>query len=381
MNFVALKMLLGDRSKFLGLVFSIAFASFLMAHQASIFSGLMNRTRSQIRDIPDADLWVMDKETQYIDEVAALTTNDLYRVRGVSGVEWAVRLFKGNPRVRAADGRFRTVILMGLDDETLVGAPRRMLVGRIEDLRQPDAVIIDRAGFYFFFPKAPLSVGQVMEMNDRRVTIVGICEASAPFATFPVMFTRYSQAVNYVGRERNHLSFILVKAAAGVDIPDLCRRIGETSPKLKAMTGEAFEWATIGYYIRNTGIPVNFGITVLIALVVGTVVAGQTFYIFTIENLKQFGALKAIGVTNLRIVSMILLQAVVVGIIGYALGMAMCAAFFDLTRDAAIQLRGFILLWQVAIGTGGVVFFIVLLASLLSIRKVLFLEPAIVFRG
>jgi len=123
MNFVALKMLLGDRSKFLGLVFSIAFASFLMAHQASIFSGLMNRTRSQIRDIPDADLWVMDKETQYIDEVAALTTNDLYRVRGVSGVEWAVRLFKGNPRVRAADGRFRTVILMGLDDETLVGAP------------------------------------------------------------------------------------------------------------------------------------------------------------------------------------------------------------------------------------------------------------------
>ncbi|MFQ3589812.1 MAG: ABC transporter permease [Chloracidobacterium sp.] len=341
----------------------------------------MNRTRSQIKDIPDADVWVMDKETQYIDEVAALTTNDLYRVRGVPGVAWAVRLFKGNPRVRAADGRFRTVILMGLDDETLVGAPRRMLVGNIEDLRRPDAVIIDRAGFYFFFPNTPLSIGQVMEMNDRRVTIVGICEASAPFATFPVMFTRYSQAVNYVGRERNALSFVLVKAAAGTDVSDLCRRISAVSPKLKAMTGYDFEWATIRYYIRNTGIPVNFGITVMIALVVGTVVAGQTFYIFTIENLKQFGALKAIGVTNLRIVGMILLQALLVGIIGYALGMAMCAAFFDLTRDAAIQLRGFILLWQVAVGTAGVVFFIVLLASLLSIRKVLFLEPAIVFRG
>ncbi len=381
MNFVALKMLTGDRAKFLGLIFAIAFSSFLMAHQSSIFCGLMRRTTSQIKDIPDADIWVMDKETQYIDEVAALTDNDLYRVRGVEGVEWAVRLFKGNPRVRAADGKFRTVILMGLDDASLVGAPRKMLMGSIEDLRQPDSIVIDRAGFYFFFPKEPLAVGKTMEMNDRRVRIVGICEASAPFGTFPVMFTRYSQAVNFVGRERNTLSFVLVKAKTGVAVPELCTRINNEFNDLKAVSGLDFEWATIFYYIRNTGIPVNFGITVMIALVVGTVVAGQTFYIFTIENLKQFGALKAIGVTNLRIVGMILLQALVVGVVGYALGMAMCAAFFDLTRDAAIQLRGFIMLWQIGAGTGVVVFFIVFLASLLSIRKVLVLEPAVVFRG
>ena len=82
--------------------------------------------------------------------------------------------------------------------------------------------------------------------------------------------------------------------------------------------------------MRNTGIPVNFGITVMIALIVGSVVPGQTFYIFTMENLKQFGALKAIGVTNRRIVSMILLQAMVVGGTGYALGMGMAAAFFTI---------------------------------------------------
>lgn len=381
MNFVALKMLTGDRAKFLGLIFAIAFSSFLMAHQSSIFCGLMRRTTSQIKDIPDADIWVMDKETQYIDEVSALTENDLFRVRGIEGVEWAVRLFKGNPRVRIADGKFRSVIMMGLDDASLVGAPRKMLLGSIEDLRKPDSVVIDRAGFFFFFPKEPLQVGKTMEINDRRVTIVGICEASAPFATFPVMFARYSQAVNFVGRERNTLSFVLVKAKPGTTVPDLCARINGSFTDLKAMSGEAFEWATIFYYIRNTGIPVNFGITVLIALIVGMVVAGQTFYIFTIENLKQFGALKAIGVTNARITGMILLQALVVGVLGYALGMALCAAFFDLTRDAAIQLRGFIMLWQVAAGTGVVVFFIVILASLLSIRKVLVLEPAIVFRG
>ncbi|MBL8150951.1 MAG: FtsX-like permease family protein [Blastocatellia bacterium] len=216
-------------------------------------------------------------------------------------------------------------------------------------------------------------------MNDRQVTIVGICEASAPFATFPVMFTRYSQAIKTVGPERNQMSFVLVKVQPNVSVESVCKEI-DVVTGLKAMTGEKFAWQTIMYYIRNTGIPVNFGITVLIALVVGTVVAGQTFYLFTIENLKQFGALKAIGVTNLRIVAMILLQALVVGILGYVIGMGLCSAFFDLTTGQ-IHLRGFFLLWQIMLGTGGIVILIILLASLMSIRRVLVLEPAVVFRG
>ena len=113
MNFVALKMLTGDRAKYLGLIFAVAFSSFLIAHQASIFAGIMDRTRSQIKDVTDADIWVMDRNTQYFDEVNALTDNDLYRVRGVSGVKWAVPLFKGNPRAKAPDGKFRVVILLG----------------------------------------------------------------------------------------------------------------------------------------------------------------------------------------------------------------------------------------------------------------------------
>ena len=98
MNFVAIQMLLGDRAKYLGLIFAVAFSTFLMSHQSSIFAGIMNRTTSQIMDVPDANLWVMDRKTQYVDEVKALADDDLYRVRGVSGIEWAVPLFKGTPR-------------------------------------------------------------------------------------------------------------------------------------------------------------------------------------------------------------------------------------------------------------------------------------------
>jgi putative ABC transport system permease protein len=378
-NFVALKMLTGDRPKYLGLIFAIAFSSFLIAHQLSIFAGIMDRTRSQIQDVTDASIWVMDRNTEYFDEVNALTDNDLYRVRSVPGVEWAVPMFRGQPRAKTLDGKFRVVILLGLDDATLVGAPRKMLLGSADDLRQPDAAIIDEAGYRFFFPAGPLELGKTLEMNDHRVRIVGICNASAPFTNFPVVFTRYSQALNYVGRERNLLSFVLAQPEPGVSNAELSRRI-QSATGLKALTSAQFGWATIVYYLKHTGIPVNFGLTVAVALIVGTVVAGQTFYIFTIENLKQFGALKAIGVSDRRIVGMILLQAIVVGAVGYSIGMGMAATFFALFVHQ-MATRGIVLLWQVMAGDAAVVIFIVVVASLMSIRKVLVLEPAVVFRG
>lgn len=379
MNFVALQMLLGDRAKYLGLILAVAFSTFLMSHQSSIFAGVMNRTRSQINDVQDATVWVMDGDTQYFDEVKALPDQALYRVRGVEGVGWAVPLYKGMPTARARDGNFRTVILMSVDDDSLAGAPRKLLAGSIADLRQPDSVLMDRAAYTFFFPGQKFETGKVFEMNDHRVNVVGIFESSAPFTNLPVFYARYSNAIRYQGQERNMLSFVLVKPKPGVDEHALAQRIQEVTG-LKAQSATDFGWETIRYYFKHTGIPLNFGITIIVALLVGTLVAGQTFYIFTIENLKQFGALKAIGVTNLRITLMILLQATLVGLIGYSLGISGTALFYHLTAGN-VDLRGFYLPWQIAAGTGVAVLLIVLLASVMSIWRVLVLEPAIVFRG
>jgi len=381
MNFVALRMLTGDRAKYIGLMFAIAFSTFLLENQSSIFAGIMKRTTSQILDVTDADIWVMDKKTLYIDEVKALTDNDLYRVRSVPGVRWAVRLFKGQPRAKALDGTFRVVIMLGLDDASLVGAPARdkMLLGAVDALRQPDAVIIDRVGYSFLFPGQPLELGRTLELNDHLVHIVGVAEAAAPFATFPVMFARYSQAIGFVGRERDQLSFVLVQPQPSISVHALCARI-EAHTGLRAVSGIDFAWQTVRYYLKNTGIPVNFGITIGIALIVGAVVAGQTFYIFTIENLKQFGALKAIGVTNTRIVGMILLQAFTVVAMGYSMGSGIAGLFFAMTLRNN-PTRGLVLLWQTMTGVAVAIFLVVFLASLLSIRRVLVLEPAVVFRG
>jgi putative ABC transport system permease protein len=378
MNWLAWRMLIGNRGKYLGIILGIAFAALLIAQQSSIFCGLMSLTVSQIKDVYGVDIWVMDKNVEFIDDVKPLSENDLWRVRGVSGVKWAVPFYKGLARARMPDGKFQQVILLGLDDATLVGAPVEMILGDVKDLERPDALIMDDAGYRQLWPGEPFTVGKVFEMNDRRGVLVGVCKASRTFQTFPIVYTRYSRAVQYAPRERKTLSFVLAEAQAGLTSKEACQRIQEQTG-LVALTREQFMWKTIVYYLSRTGIPVNFGITVLLGFVVGTAIAGQTFYLFTVENIKQFGALKAMGTTNARIVGMVLLQAVQVGAIGYGLGVGGAAAFGELTKINS-KLAFFMPWWVLAI-TAGAVILIVVLSSLLSIRKVLVVEPAIVFKG
>jgi len=379
MNFVALRMLTGDRAKYFGLVFAIAFCTFLLENQTSIFANILKRTASQILDVTDAEVWVMDPQTEYWEQTKALKDTDLTRVRGVPGVQWAVRLFKGNPVARTLSGKFAVSFLVGLDDATLAGAPRKMLMGSWERLREPDSVIVDKAGYVLLFPGEPLELGRTLEMNDHKVTIVGISDASAPFVSLPVMHARYSEAVNFLGRERTQLSFIIAQPVPEVTPEELTARItGQTA--LRARTTDEFMWDCIVYYLKHTGIPVNFGITIAVALVVGTVVAGQTFYLFTVENLKQFGTLKAIGVGNSRLVGMILLQAASVAALGFAIGTGIAATFFEITLHI-LATRGIVLMWQCVALTGACILFVTVVASVLSIRRVLVLEPAEVFRG
>ena len=379
LRFIAWQMLTGDRPKYFGLVLAIAFSTFLMSHQMSIFVGLLDRTRSQIRDVQDASVWVMDPKTQYVDEVRALSFQDLYYVRGVEGVQWAVPLLKGVVRAKAADGTFRNSILMGVDDASLTGLPQKFLAGDWRALRNPKTVAIDRVGYEYFFGRRPYRTGQELELGPQVVRVGAVVDASPPFVNLPVIYARFSEALDMAGREPRQLSFILCKARPGVNEEDICRRINAATG-LKSLTSGAFGRDTIWYYIRNTGIPINFGITISIALLVGALVSGQTFSLFILENMKYFGALKAIGVTSARIVGMIVMQALIVLAIGYSVGISLTALFFELTKDN-LDLRGFRLLPEIMLLTGGLIFAVVLVATILSVRRVVVADPAVVFRG
>ena len=386
MSFVALKMLVGDRAKYLGIILGITFASLLITQQSAIFVGLMTRTYGAIADLGQPDIWVMDPKVQFVDDIKPMQDTKLLRVRGVEGVDWAVPLYKGLLKARLADGNFQSVNVIGLDDATLIGGPPEMVEGEIADLRRADGVIVDVVGATDKLakppvvpggPKTPLAIGDVLEINDHRAIVVGISRNTRTFQSQPIVYTTYLRALTIAPQERLLLSFVLVKAKPGQDLQELCARITRTTG-LAAYTREGFEELTMNYFMKETGIPINFGIAVVLGFIVGTAVAGQTFYNFTLDSIRQFGALKAMGVGNGTLLRMILLQAVTVGLIGYGLGVGAAAAMGVAIRNTELAFR---MPWQLLLVSGGAVALICVLSALLSIWKVVRLEPAIVFKG
>jgi putative ABC transport system permease protein len=328
----------------------------------------------------------MDKKVQFVDDIKPLQDTELYRVRGISGVEWAMPLYKGLLKARLADGTFQTCNLVGLDDATLIGGPPIMLEGKIEDLRRSDGVIVDIDGAKEKLAKPsltpggktiPIKVGDSLELNDRRAIVVGIAKVTRTFQSQPVVYTTYSRAKSYAPRERKLLSFVLVKAKKGENPHGLARRITERTG-LAAYTREDFKVLTYQYFMKNTGIPINFGISVLLGFIVGAAIAGQTFYNFTLENMRQFGVLKAMGTGNWTLLRMILLQAILVGSLGYGLGVGLTALFGFAMRNTILAFK---FPWQLLVFSGTGVSLICVFAALISIRKVILLEPAIVFKG
>ena len=385
MNVIALKMLMGDKGKYIGIVMGLTFASLIMTQQPAIFLGLMARTYSFISDVGLPDIWVMDEKVQFIDDIKPLQDTQLYRVRGVSGVEWAMPLYKGMLRARMSDGSFQNCNLIGLDDTTLIGGPPILLEGKLEDLRRSDAVIVDIDGakeklakpsLDLGGKKIPLQVGDTLELNDRRANVVGIAKVTRTFQSQPLIYTTYSRAKTYAPRERKLLSFILVKAKQNQSISVLLNNIHKETG-LAAYSQQGFMDLTYQYFMKNTGIPINFGISVTLGFIVGAAIAGQTFYNFTLENIRQFGVLKAMGASNMTLLRMIFLQALFVGSIGYGMGVGLTALFGYLMRHSILAFK---FPWQLLVFSGIGVSVICMLAALLSIIKVIRLEPAIVFK-
>jgi putative ABC transport system permease protein len=429
MIWTAFKMLTGDRGKFLGIVFGVTFAAMLIAQQMSMFCGIMQLTTSQIRDVEGADLWVMDRDVLSIDDFKPMNDTILQRIRGARGVRWAVPFFRSvvqakmtssgsgigeSPDPDAGLATYKRVVgaavpramkelptisnalvLLGVDDDSLVGAPgpAKILIAdnSLRDLlRKPDAIVLDKYSCELLWREESKDlhrledyrrfVGRTFEINEHRAVVAGICQASKSFQTLPIAYTTFSRAKQFVPGGNKTIPFVLVKAEDNVPLGDVSRNIAAKSHYLvKARTQDDFLWDTVWYNMTRTGIPINFGLTVLLGFVVGTAIAGQTFYQFTLENLKQFGALKAMGTSNRTILGMILMQGMTVGPIGYGLGVGLAAAFGKaMANNPKIA---YFMPWQVLAITGIAVLAICVLASILSIRRALVLEPAIVFRG
>jgi putative ABC transport system permease protein len=222
-----------------------------------------------------------------------------------------------------------------------------------------------------------LRVGDHISVNDHDARVVGLYRATHEFFWQPVIYTTYSQALNWAPSERKQLTYVLAKVKPGEDVAAVGRRIEERTGLL-ARTGAQFDWDTTSWVLKKTGILVNFGITIGLGVVIGLLVAGQTFYTFVLDNLRPFAALKAMGASNGTVLRMLCMQVLVVAAVGYGLGLGAAAV------TGAILSRGglaFQMAWPIPLAGGLAVLICCLLAGTLGMVRVLKLEPGIVFKG
>lgn len=376
---IAFKMLLRDRAKYIMLISALTFAALLMTQQSSVFMGLMRWTTALLQNT-QAPIWVMDPHVEQVNEVKTLRNIDLLRVRSIPGVAWAVPFYSSTQQARLFDGQFKSIQLIGLDNSSLIGAPPVLLKGHIQDLYQAHAIILDKVGVEKLSEgrKKMLDIGDRFEINDHEVRIVGICEAARSFFGYPFVYTTYDRAIQIAPKTRKNLAFILVQPKENVSKEILAKQIWQKTG-LKALTDENFFWSTIWWFIRNTGIPISFGTTIFLGLIVGIAVAGQTFYSFILENLSSLGALKAMGASNFLLCRMLLLQAFIVGFIGYGIGLGLASVFGFGTFKSGLP--PFYMSYHIPLITFGFIILICFVAALIGIWRVSKLEASEVFHG
>jgi putative ABC transport system permease protein len=375
---LGLQMLRADKVKFFAMILAVAMSVFLMQNQASIMLSVLSMTGAQIRDVSSATLWVMEPDTECFDQAKPLPASALYNVRGTPGVAWAVPLMKVDIYARADTGKLNLTTVLGVDDSTLIGLPPTMVEGQPEAIRERNTVFIDPLGAELMFPGEKSVIGHTLRIGPTTLRIVGQTNASAPFVGLPVLHMTATTAMTLRQGEDRAATFILGAYKPGTDTEALCATIQERF-HLRAHTDQGFMDASVAYYAKQ-GIPMLFGLTILIGLIVGSAITGQTFMMFIKENARHLAVLKVVGTTGMQFWQMLLAQSGLVMLLGSCFGTALAALTCEAARGMPF-LRGIYLPLYVCGLTCGALTLLSMVAVYLSFRAVQKLEPAAVFRS
>lgn len=376
---LALRLLFGERAKYVLLLSGLSCSTFLMLQGMSLGFGVISFSYATADNVR-SPVWVVDPMVRQVNDSQPLRETDVDRVRSVDGVAWAVPLYLGLAQVRLLDqGVGKMVTLVGLDATTLFGAPGRIIEGSIEDLRLPDAVMVDEGATKLLSadPGNPLRVGDTFEMNDRRAVIVAICFAKPSFiGAAAYVFTTFSRAVQFVPGQRKMVTHILVVPEEGRSLGEVTRTITATTG-LRALTEDELKSMTGRWFIEENPAPIVIAIIVVVGFVIGTLVSGQTFYSYVLENKRCLGVLRAMGTDARTLSVMILVQALFVGFVGFGIGFGIISGLFLVIPEKVPLLMTWPVPVSVLVANVGICLF----AAVLGIARTLKFEPAIVFRG
>lgn len=371
---LGLKTLLYDKVRFVITTSGVAFAVTLVLVQVGLFVGLLDNSTITIRKL-GADLWVTSKNSPNLDFVHQFPETNLYRVRSIAGVERADNLILSFMQVALPSGAEETAITYAMEDFSKWGVPWRVTRGDLNDLKRGNFVMFDESASKRF---GKFEVGEYREVLGRRLKIVGTTAEAKSFTTTPLAFMHLEKAQELQpALLSGKTSYIVVKLAPGADVEAVRREIAARLPYNDVYTSAEWAKRSRDYWIANTGIGFNAFLTVFLGCLVGVVVVAQTLYTSTMEHLKEFGTVKAIGGTNVDIYRMLAKQASIAAVFGYVLGYLPAQFLKPVIAGAGLKLI-------IEPGVAAVVFagtlLLCLASALVSFRKVAGIDPALVFR-
>lgn len=352
----------------------IVFAVVLIIVQLGLFFGFTATTATLI-DHSGADIWIGSAGIPYLEQSRPFSERKLYSVRATPGVESAEWLLADWGRWKRPDGATESPFVVGMNPDNPLGGPWNVVEGSVRDLEIADAVIVDT----YYKQKLGVSrVGEVVEINDHRARVVGFTQGIRSFTTSPYVFTSFRNAQTFVSRGGAHkTTFILVKAKPGADVPRLQEALQARLADVDVLTSAQFARMTTFYWMFTTGAGIAVLIAAVLGLVVGVVVVAQTIYATTMDHIREFGTLKAMGASNRYIYRIIIQQSLISALIGYAL--AALVSWF-VVRGSAEGGAAVLVDWQLMAGMFFTTIVMCMAAALVSINKVTKIDPALVFK-
>jgi putative ABC transport system permease protein len=374
MSMLAWRNLVHDRVRFAVTLTGIVFAVVLIVVEFGLFLGFTTTTSSLI-DRSGADLWIIAKRVPYIELGVPFTERKLSAVLATPGVVEAEKYVARFTQWKRPDGRQETVQVVGFNLDKPLGAPWNIVAGTLQDLKAPDTVFIDE----LYREKLGVThLGQVIEIRDHRARVVGFTRGIRAFTTAPYIFTSFKNAQNYATLREDQTLYILAKVVRGVPIEDVRRALAVRLSDVDVVTNGEFSQMTRFYWMFTTGAGLAVLLAALLGLVVGVVVVAQTIYATTMDHIREYGTLKAIGATNRYLYGVIIQQAIISAVLGYAVGIT--ASWF-VVRGSEQGGAAILLPPEMAVGMLGLTMVMCIVAALVSIKKVTGLDPALVFKA
>ena len=371
---LARKNLLHDRIRFAITLAGVAFAVTLVLVQVGLFLGLLGKATVTIEN-SSADIWIAAKNTPNVDFGNPFPETVFLRARGVAGVERADNAIVQFVNIQLPSGATENALVYGLSEPTYWNLPWKVEAGRAEDLNRGYNLMMDRSAVLRF---GAFDVGDYRELGGRRFRIIGRSAEAESFTTTPIVFMDFANAQSLLEQLSSQTTYVLVKVAKGYDPKEVAARLRPMFPFNDVHTRDEWAAASRGYWIESTGLGMSMGVTVFLGILVGVVIVAQTLYTSAVENIRQFGTVKAIGGSNWDIYKILGEQALIAAVCGFGLGAGASYA----VRPAMASLHLTVLLTP---QFSGVVFVgtvaMCLAAALFSFRRVALIDPALVFRG